>query len=190
MIPAFLLGARRSPGPLIADKASLPDFPHAPPRFESTLSAHHVTAALALRARLDPNRPSHPPNQVANQNSRNSQSLFHHIAKTKAKLISISPKRCLSSFVRLDPAPHAIKRSARLRIQGLDPLFRRIVMSPDVPSTGNKRMLDLRISSLAEPQTCIFGFLFPSPFSFPFPRLAWVKQLGKKARRSSAQHRA
>jgi hypothetical protein len=37
-------------------QASLPNHPHPPPRFNPPNSKRHVTAALAVKARLDPNR--------------------------------------------------------------------------------------------------------------------------------------
>src|ERR1700753_2949699 len=47
---------RHNPEPLDLLQASLPDCPPPPPRFNPPNSESHVTPALAVRARLDPNR--------------------------------------------------------------------------------------------------------------------------------------
>jgi hypothetical protein len=74
----FLIGFDKIQPPDLP-QASLPGHPHSPPRFDPPNSRSHVTAALAIKARLDPNR-SIIPNRLTNQNRRN-----HSITSRKQK---------------------------------------------------------------------------------------------------------
>jgi len=143
-----------------------------------------VTGALAIRARLDPNRPSHtsrPPQSIGKPKQSQLAIIIPSHCENKSNLIIITDP----VLIVICPSRPVLSRHQAFRA----PMFPRS-RSPSLGALSchqtyhrqaAREFAPMRIFSLVGPQTCIFGFLFLSfltPF-FPSRRLfvCWIKLL-------------